>query len=314
MALCFLGLLFACGGDDPAENPDNPSPADEAHTMGDVWAMAYPTSIVGSAADHTYLQGLDEDGRLTSWMCFGKDTDGQELADTRTDAMADLTVVEFMAAEEPCKWPITFYLRVGVCHQCANRGLYYTGKTVANATGYDFFVSIYGTYGEETEGSYSMEKCLAAAPPWLGPDILSLTIEKQMLIQDAQAGEIALYRQYIQQRQGRDLNHEDRMRQWRDYLDALFERRIRFYLGTDFPEQTIEALQAARNVFLDEKEQLDIWVDTKYPEPSEMMDRYGMLLNDLADSYKTLLTPDEYEWLFNLAYDTPVDLGRFFQQ
>ena len=280
--------------------------------MGDVWAMTYPTTIALQTVDHTFIEALDAEGNPYHWKCFGFKNDGDELAETRTNTAADITTVGFMASELPCKWPAEYYLRIGVCHQCANRALYYTGQTVSLSRGYNFFAVFYGTYGDEEEESYqeySMQECLASAPEWQGGllGIESSTIAPVINSQASAFAEIALYDTYQMARQnGRAFS--GKTYGFKDYLNDLFRMKINANLGDDFPERVTDTLLSVRNTYRDKKKALDRSTENLQPTNGTVLDKYATLLNELAETYKRYLTPAEYASLFNLNYFEPLGL------
>jgi hypothetical protein len=316
--LLMVLLVWGCGSGDSSDGnagDEGANPQEDPHVMGSVWAMVYPTIIALNSADHTYLRGLDETETQYDWMCFGIETGGEELENTRTDGDVDLTVVDFMASEEPCKWPFSYYMRVGVCFQCANRGLYFTGKTVEGSAGYTLFVSLYGTYGDESEGDYSMDECLAAAPSWQGGNFRQLSahaLDPESHGMGAQS-EIALYDRFYGVDRNSAYATADPQMLWRVYLDELFGLNVRETLGDAFEPSRLLELQRIRNDFLDAKEALEAHLSTQEVAFSEdeAMVQYQDLFNDLIDQYKTILSPDEYEALFNLTYESPLELRSF---
>ena len=287
--------------------------SDDAHVMGSVWAMVYPTNLALRLADHTYVSAVDTHGNTYDWLCFGKDADGDELENTLTEDTADLTTIGFMAAEPPCKWPTEYYLRIGVCHQCANRALYHTGKTVAASEGYDFFSSIYGTYGDESISEshpYSMNNCIDASPSWQGGPISSAPLNT-----DAKAGqaypigeEVQLYNKYFQ------WNDMHALKQYQGdvyagYLDELFLMRIRKKLGADFPAGTADQLVGIRNRYREHKSALDRETMQSRVSEKELVTTYEKFFNELADEYRSILTPLEFETLFDYDYTKAIELN-----
>ena len=316
--LFFLLILFlsaACGSDGGNDSRTTTA-EDTPHVFGTLWAMHYPSVIGGYAADHTYLIAVDEQEIRQEWPCFSLTPgDGEELSNTRTEGQVDLTVAEYMANESPCKWPLSFYLRIGICYQCANRGLYYTSKTVADAQGYGFFVSLYGTYGNDGYDNFSMAKCLREAPAWQGESsqvrLSTLKPEEDLSDLPISTMEIALYEQYFGERGKIHQGVADANILRRDYLGTLFLNFIKLKLSSQLPVTTIEQLQQARNNFLDGKEALERRIESHETSESEQNEEYEILFEALNEQYKTILTPIQYELLFNLDYEAPLDISRF---
>ena len=301
--LILIGTAFyACQDSDK----DTQADSEKDHALGSVWAMVYPTLLALRMADHTYVSAVDTDGNTYDWLCFGKDADGAELENTLTEDTADLTTIGFMASEPPCKWPVEYYLRIGVCHQCANRALYYTGKTVAASDGYDFFASIYGTYGDETISEshpYSMKNCIDASPPWQGEPLDSAFWNRVGEAGQAYpiADESQLYHAYFQDNKPQAFK-ENQDKGYAEYLDALFLMRIRKKLGADFPDGTADQLVDIRNRYRTRKSALDRKTLENWMSEEGVMGRYQRFFNELADEYKSVLTPAEYETLFGLGF------------
>lgn len=300
--------LYACQDSDRDMQADS----ENDHVLGSVWAMVYPTILALRMADHTYVSAVDTDGNTYDWLCFGKDADGTELENTLTEDTADLTTIGFMASEPPCKWPMEYYLRIGVCYQCANRALYYTGKTVAESDGYDFFASIYGTYGDETISEshpYSMKNCIDASPPWQGEPLASVfgnrvgEAGQTYPIED----ESQLYHTYFQDNKPRAFK-ENQDKGYAGYLDALFLMRIRKKLGADFPDGTAHQLVDIRNRYRAHKSALDRETLENWMSEEDVVGQYQRLFNSLADEYKSVLTPAEYETMFDLGFTQTVEL------
>jgi len=308
-----IGFLVVIGGCDCGDSGGDTTDPESAHALGDVWAMSYPTNIALQLADHTFIQALDSDGNSYSYTCFGNRTDGEMLADTLTQSDADITVVEYMASERPCKWPLEYYLRIGVCHQCANRALYYTGKTVANARGYEFFAAIYGTYGDESQASYqqySMTNCLNSAPDWQGapylPDSMEINHSRQM--PEPINKEVSLYQRHRSDQWEKEPGFSNSA-DFESYLATLFRMQIKARLGAQFPQKSIHNLLNTQKTFRKLKRDLDRDLVGHAMTSKTAMDRYTSLFNKLAMAYKTYLTPREYEQLFNLDFHEPIDLS-----
>jgi hypothetical protein len=309
VVLILIGTaLFSCSDSDESSQ----SLSEDGHVMGSVWAMVYPTNLLLRLADHTYISAIDTGGNTYDWLCFGNGSEGDELSGTLTEFTADITTVGFMASEPPCKWPLEYYLVIGVCHQCANRALYYTDKTVVDSRGYDFFTSIYGTYGDESiseSHTYSMKRCIEAAPLWQGgaTSSASASLSGKSIDDDFPGEEKQLYRDYLQQKQTNAFNmSQDDL--YSGYLDKLFRMRIRKKLGVDFSYRTVDQLVGLRNQYREMKMMLDREIQLSRLPAEELLARYEILFNNLANGYKLILTPLEYETLFNLSYYQGIEL------
>jgi hypothetical protein len=315
LAVILTGFVAAgCSSGD-----GNASKSDTPHVFGNLRAMHYPSAIGGYAADHTYLVAQADDGDEHVWACFSTlPEDGEALPGTLTETLVDLTTAEFMANQDPCRWPIAYYLRVGICHQCANRGLYYTNKTVSDAQGYNFFVSLYGTYGNDDYDTYSLSNCLAAAPAWQGGQFRE-RVTTPRTAEESKYGsvselEIALYEHYFGDSRPLRVDAVNDTRLHRLYLDDLFGQLITQRLGDRISESTVDQLQGARNACLDEKAALDQWAMTSSYQSDELIFAYQILFDGLIEQYKATLSPEDYERLFNMGYDTPLEVMRFLPQ
>ena len=327
--------------------------------VNSVWAMKIPAfwHVEENPLDHTYIEASNGD----AWGCFGANQGGTELSGTRTDGRIDLTTVEFMANESPCKWPYhPYYGVIGFCHQLANRALYYTGKTVHNAGGYALTTSLCGTYGNyltnisdihsilqnsivqnivphdiinyikdhinliyEDINQYSFRNCLARAPRWEGDSFInrngldgSFRNFQDIPGPDDEFSnkEIALYKKYYLEnntvlRSGQSIVSPYLRRQM--YLDDLFVLQIHERLGENFPEDKIENLLRIRRRFYREKRVLDLIVISMHLNQDQVTNLYNNLLNNFAKYIKTVLTPSEYERLFNLKYNSSIDIRNF---
>lgn len=319
LAVLVIGFAAAACSSGDGDKSESITPQNTPHVFGNLRAMHYPSAIGGYAADHTYLMAQTDDGDEYVWACFSTlPEDGEELSGTFTQMHVDLTTAEFMADRDPCKWPLALYLRIGVCHQCANRGLYYTNKTVSGAKGYSFFVSLYGTYGNDFYETYSLSNCLAAAPPWQGGQFrervaASHTAEESEDLSISEL-EIALHERYFGDIRPSRIGAVDDARLQRLYLDDLFGQIIVQRLGERISESTVDQLQRARNACLDEKAALEQWAMTSGYEADELIFAYQILFDGLNEQYKEILSPDDYERLFNMGYDTPLDIARFLPQ
>jgi hypothetical protein len=312
LAVLLVGSAAAACGSGDGDKPDSATP----HTFGNLRAMHYPTAIGGYAADHTYLVARADNGDDYRWGCFSSlPEDGEPLSGTFTPMDVDLTTAAFMADQAPCKWPLGYYLRIGICHQCANRGLYHTNKTVSAAKGYNFFVSLYGTYGSDDFETYSLTNCLAAAPVWQGGQFRNREAtdratgqSEEQLVSEL---EIVVYERYFGKSRPLDRGAVDHARLHRLYLNDLFGQIIAQRLGDRILESTLRQLQRARNGCLDEKRELDQWAAANDYQIDELIFSYQALFDGLNAQYKAILSPENYERLFNLEYDTPLDIMGF---
>jgi hypothetical protein len=291
--LLVLGLSVLPGGCGDGGDSSEPT----VHAKGDLWANVYPTIIAAYQADHTYLQALTTDDATLRWGCFGKSTDGEYLSRTRTNSTVDLTVADFMASQEPCIWPLALYAQVGVCHQCANRGLYHTGRTVSEAAGYTFFAAIYGTYGYTgfPYEDYDLKRCLEKAPAL-----------QQAVAEEKAAGkgfdEQALYASWFGKSENKEAHGSDPDERWTGYLNDLFEGLVGQRLGDGQKSSLTYALLEAQNTMLARKRELDKCLRKGSIGNEEYHRLLQEIMSDFSDRAAAVLGPWQYERLFNLEY------------
>ncbi|NCC23920.1 MAG: hypothetical protein EOM25_01780 [Deltaproteobacteria bacterium] len=286
-------LQVGCGGSDDFDEP-------EAHVMGSLWSEVYSTIIAAEQADHTYLKALTSDNATSRWGCFGKSDGGLYLEETRTNGTVDLTTVDFLASQEPCKWPLGLYGQIGVCHQCANRGLYYTGKTVAKARGYAFFAAIYGTYGFTgwPYGSYALELCLQKAPEPQG-----LNATRVEVTAGSKRSERALFEAWF----GHPVHVEPDSKAkasdlWRGYLNELLILLVEKHLGPDRAYALAPEMVEAQNRLLENKADLDDRWETGEMSRQAYMDELEIHLGEFARRCQALLGGDEYRAVFGMEF------------
>ena len=234
-----IGTLFhgiaapACSGftQDAEENP-----TDYDH-IPNASVEVLPAYYSDSPADHTYIKAMRKNGSCTAWPCFGRDNGGVQLADTKSNiAEAAIPVIGALADTPPCKWPNHYYLIVGVCHQVANRGLYYTGKTVYKARMYKWSSHFYNTYGDcfWPLQKYCHVNCLDSAGQWPLP---KTTQDPKAVKESPPHPEVAIYRKHLPEaRQAKSRQAYQAF--YQSYIDELLEYHIADRLGRDWSRKT----------------------------------------------------------------------------
>ena len=287
------------------------------HEFGVIWAEVVPASIgVELDADHTYVIAKTEQGTEYRWGMFGRDSDGTYLSESRSKNNVDLTVSKFMAEETPCAFPVVTYLQVGVCHQRANRALFWGGTTVAKARAYGIFSKIYGTYGTDLYG-YGMGNCIDASPRI---EVKRDTQKPENYVENTSAEsienkEIELYlRHYGTTGKAQSLNKSmdsgDSVR-FRNYLVDLMLLQIRQNFGDDFSRDRIVGLVAAQSAALDGKDALDRQLMNGELTQPEFTSELNKVMNKMMDSFRSILTRGEYEQFAGLPFDESLDVGDY---
>lgn len=298
---------------------------------------ALPKVIGASEVDHTYVE-LDaydneyhDDVETLAFGAFGENTGGSALGGTETScpenrdhSCIDTETVAFMMEKEPCKWPVnTGYARVGVCWNLANRGLYYTGKTVNEVPYYVVIETAFGTYGamgaagggtySDLTAPYRMSQCLSAQQsqaPWDGYDFgVPFTGNPLDLRKVASSAEpphdvdprIHLYQEYYADGTGVARRAHDGDGDL-PYLQALLRLNVEEKLGQVDPE-TMEALLAIHAAYLPELTALRDAADFSFAD-------LNALMNAQLAEYRAVLGEERYLKLMGLETSEPFDLQR----
>ncbi|GAA0126311.1 hypothetical protein UT300019_22140 [Clostridium sp. CTA-19] len=109
--------------------------------------FAYALTMGGTGLEHTYVSSSD--GKV--WRCFGRNSGGRMIANhIGSSKQADIMSKPSETNETGIRYGID-----GVCHQAANRILYFTSEVVDKAGGYSASRAMYGIYG--TNYKYSSD-------------------------------------------------------------------------------------------------------------------------------------------------------------
>jgi len=272
-----------------------------------VWVEVLPAFFEKSPADHTYVKAMKENGACEAWPCFGRDSGGKVLLDTDSEIPGDaVDVVGRLVDTPPCKWPDHFYLIIGVCHQLANRGLYYTGDTVHRARMYRWSSTIYNTYGAcfWPLKKYCVERCLEHVSPW--PQAISARRKGAPV-----SPEFIIYRKY----------HQVMLQSWdaetypavyRGYQDALFRYYVDDRLGRDFSREKASMLKKHRDETLEAKAVLDRkMLEVGMRGLEDMIGQYNSLYNTMLIRSGEWLTEKEFFDFFGLKKGVRIDVRWF---
>ena len=254
---------------------------------------------------HTYPVAIDNGGKQWPWGALGRKSGGTVLADTTTQCnkdCIDVSTVNFLMSEAPCIWPYKrFYAVVGVCFNAANRGLYYTGKTVHKVKYYRLVEMYFGTYGLDTrskcrskrcqEGKekFAWSRCLKAVEekfPWQGRSYSAL-IENGNEVDPR----IPLYERYFGTQVESAQSPSNREEQ---YLAALFELNIDESLGADVDPEKRQQMQKVR------QESVQAFRDLEMSEDSHevYLESFNRISNTALERFADILDDREYIALF----------------
>lgn len=215
-----------------------------------------------------------------------------------------------MTTSKPCKWPDFAYLMFGVCHQLANRGLYYTNKIVKEADGYKLSSLIYKTFGWESidQREYWMDRCLEAsrqAGIWENgsPD------EKTRNTQPIDP-EFSLYAEFIGNI--RSLKSEKKKN---NEIEAYNDRLLRYYIderiGRNKSKDYFPMLKEGHDSFARRKRELDKQLMAQGRITGEIIDKYNELINSYLLYAKENMQKNDFQALSGLKQDAEVDMRAF---
>jgi len=320
LLLCFLYLLLALVPGFPLKAFSQPDAVrhrtgeqklvSNAEACPKVWVETTPGFFKGSRADHTYVKVIHNDGTYESWSCFGANDGGTELADTNTGTQeVNIATVGLMCNEKPCMWPKYFYLVIGVCHQLANRGLYYTGKTVQGARMYGWSSFIYGTYGKCIWGlrDYCMETCIFSSGEWEPGHPDQCEAEKKPAA-GTLSFENRLFEKYFRSKP-LDSNEMRFRSLYMEFKNEWLQMNIRTRLGPSHPRRF--EIQRLRNAMVREKDELDGIVIRRKSADEDLVLRYNRLYNEYLQMFRKMLPPKEFERLFDMPYKIEFDIRVF---
>lgn len=271
--------------------------------MGTLVVKAYPTSLFGKAADHTYVEC---DTGAVGWSCWGWKTGGTAVrqAGGSTARANDI-------AEPNERASITCYLINGVCHQAANRILLPAGITVNGVRGYPLSNALYGTYGRASRWpcrapfnqhpttTGDLPACLAP------PTIVSTPPRTDLDEADARYLEdvLAIYREFDrvfvttatqEEREGLHLQ--------------LFAHMVDFSLGPSLGDRRQELIEVRRAT--EQRQQIvEEQVTPDEPLRPDLIQEINELTLDFQANLAQVTTDDEYERLLQLPKEERIVLA-----
>lgn len=289
------------------------------HTLGkELMAYEIPVrhKIAKYVAMHTYPVAFDNNGIRFAWEALGSKTGGTALPGTTTrceEDCIDITTIDYIMTESPpCIWPYKgFYGVVGVCWNAANRGLYYTGKTVSKVKFYPIIEAIYGTYGLDNNSFCAREKCRKGRDLYGWSRCLQ-AVEELYPWQGQERGElaaggtptdprIALFENYFFEGTARTGNNPDRQAL---YMRELFDININENLGIDFRPEARRYLHAIRLHAAEMVRFVDFDNDDQSTYLQEINNIINLALSDISNE----LSDDEYYSLMGTRKDDIFDI------
>lgn len=311
-----LSLLTSCSTPDEQKTLETTT-----HTMGNklmVYNYLLDKPILNKIAVHTYPVAIDNNGKRMSWNALGGKSGGTLLDDTTTQCnkdCIDISTVNYVMSEAPCIWPYEpYYAVVGVCWNAANRGLYYTGKTVHKVKFYAVIESYFGTYGLDNGSTcfrnickqgrklYAWSKCMKSTQqnyPWQGKSQRKLT-GKTVAVDPR----IPLFEHYFGEQADQALKALDTNTRHARYLSDLFDLNIDEKLGTRFSHEKRAPLHAIRVQLARTLDNLQIQDDNH----DLYLDQMNTAINKALKKFAIILNDDEYLRLLNASKDEVFDI------
>jgi hypothetical protein len=271
--------------------------------MGTLVVKAYPTTLFGNAADHTYVEcGTGAVG----WSCWGGKTGG-----TAVRQAGGSTARANEIAEPNERAGITCYLINGVCHQAANRILLPAGITVNGVRGYQLSNALFGTYGRA-----SVWPCRAPFnqhPTTTGdlpacvepPTIVSAPTRTDLDEADARylADVLAIYLEF-----DRVLVAPDAREERENFHLQLFAQMVDFYLGSGLGDRRQELIEVRRDTE-QRQQKVEEQVTPDGPLRPDLIQEVNDLTLDFQANLAQVTTDDEYERLLQLPKEERIVLA-----
>ena len=263
-------------------------------------------------ADHTYIKVLHDTGKTSSWGCFGRSSGGKELDETKSYTHeSNLIIIGGLSEKKPCKWDKkNFYGKIGVCHQLANRALYFTGKTVKNAKMYKTSSALYGTYGNNYPGAreYDMAECLRDKYKDWKDGYPSFCDDLQSKKEEYEIDkEIALYKEFFGKELS-DLSKNDFIELIRKYNESLIELFVKTRLGIEFFHKYGRTMIYHHYVMMNEMEGLYQKTLKSSFEQEYVIKIYNQVFNSYFDKHKKFLSAQDFYAFFGWDKDKVFDI------
>jgi hypothetical protein len=265
----------------------------------------------GNPLDHTYVKFVEDGGNWEAYGCFGRCEGGETLNLTESFTHSEnRQIVNFMTSSEPCKWPDYAYLVFGVCHQLANRGLYFTNKKVKEAFGYKLSSLIYKTYGWESinHRDYWMDECLETSQnivQWKegSPD------DKMKSVQSIDP-ELEIYKNFSKNIKNLKSNN-DKINEIQAYNDRLLKYYIDERIGRNKSGDYFLMLKMGHDSFAEEKNKLDKKLMQQGKITNEIIEEYNKIINSYLSYAQEKMSKKDYQSFFGMEQNVEVDMRSF---
>lgn len=229
--------------------------------------------------DHTYV--LCPSMQFT-WPCWGRSHGGNLLCSAPGSCIT-ANCIAGPDGHAGIKYAIT-----GVCHQTANRILYPAGITVRNAGGYVVSMTLYGTYGADSDDFFGriLPRCIQNQTD------SSATLEDnpdKNFIQNI----VDLYYKPT-------TNLKNKKTDSITSLGKEFELIINCRLGDKMDTDKIKSVVKEQATILKEKEKIVEDFSSKNLNTQNLVKELNELCKDGLMNYLEILGKDDYQKLFNL--------------
>ncbi len=274
--------------------------------MGTLIGMAIPlgTTIIGKAADHTYVK-CGTGGK--AWRCWGRSTGGRNIAQGSASTKRAGAIATQNGTASNQSAGLKCYLVNGVCHQAANRILVQAGVTIRAAHGYWISSALFGTYGKvgfwpcfspfnkfpKVNGDLS--ECID--PSDMAAEQAPLAIDDRRE-QQYLKGVLSLYEKAEPMEKGEKtdaINTEDAIA----FQSELFRHMVEFRLGSQFESSLTKNLEEVRN----KTEVLIVENETAYKKEGkdvyEFVNTFNKMTIQFQDEMASVLNDEQYQTLFD---------------
>jgi len=283
------------------------------------WVIKVTSSYDGSSnVDHTYV--TSSDGH--AWGCWGRSEGGQIIVQPVT---ASSKQADFMSS--PNSHAGLAYGSTGVCHQTANRILYFTGKIVSAARGYAASSAMFGTYGR---GQHCTTP--GTPPSCRIPDIyvqrewrdriragskISGDITSEALTQSTNqdSNEDTMMQNYVtkvrmlyEEQMDETNSTEMSLNKQNDYLAQELDLLLDFRLGDKKNSEDVKHLHEYQSAMLAKKNDFYEELIKNNISPEEYANKLNNLISDFLKKSVTQLGKEKYSKLFNLEPDETVQI------
>lgn len=262
---------------------------------------AYALKMGGTNLDHTYA--TSSDGNV--WPCWGRSSGGEMIVGGH---IGNSKQADFMSS--PKSHAGLVYALNGVCHQTANRILYFTNETVHKAAGYWASTAMYGTYG----GSCNSIIKLVTFIEWKkrikkGKNISSDSIKAN----SASENEDKSMMEYLAKVKGLyELDMDEtkfaKFADENDFLAQELDFMADFKLGADKSEKDVEFLKDCQTSMLAEKDKLDMNLINNNITVEDYTNKVNKLMSDFLRESSSQLGKETHMKLFNITADDDIQI------